>query len=146
MKSEGTSFDQLRETLDKLSGARVHVLGDTIVDSYTHCSMVGGMVKTPTVSVKYENQTNFVGGAGIVAKHLRRAGAEVVFSTVLGDDELKGFVLDDLQSEGIEVRAYIDKSRPTTQKNTFISNGYHLLRVGKVDNLSLIHISEPTRR
>ena len=52
--------------------------------------MIGGMTKTPTMSVRFDKQADFIGGAGIVAKHLRAAGAEVTFSTVLGDDALEG--------------------------------------------------------
>ena len=35
---------------------------------------------------------------------------------------------------GIECRAVIDPTRPTTQKNAFITNGYRLLKVDKLDN------------
>src|SRR5213075_2311640 len=102
--------------------------------SYTYCSLVGGTAKTPTFSVKYEREVNFPGGAAVVAKHLRSAGAEVVFSTVLGDDALKDFVLEDLEASGIKCRAIIDPTRPTTQKNAFITNGYRMLKVDKLDN------------
>ncbi len=71
----------------------MHVLGDTIVDSYTHCTLIGGTTKTPTFSVRFEEQQDFAGGAGVVAKHLQAAGADVTFSTVLGDDPLNDFVL-----------------------------------------------------
>jgi bifunctional ADP-heptose synthase (sugar kinase/adenylyltransferase) len=69
----------------------VHVVGDTIVDSYTQCAMIGGQTKTPTLSVLYERRDDYIGGAAVVAEHLRAAGADVVFSTVLGDDMLQGF-------------------------------------------------------
>jgi bifunctional ADP-heptose synthase (sugar kinase/adenylyltransferase) len=78
-----------------------------------------------------------VGGAGIVAKHLRAAGADVTFSTVLGDDALKDFVLEDLQEAGVEARAVIDPTRPTTNKNSFIAGGYRLLKVDTLDNRSV---------
>ena len=45
--------------------------------------MIGGQTKTPTISVLFERKVDYIGGAGIVAKHLRAAGAEVTFSTVL---------------------------------------------------------------
>src|SRR5215467_11610943 len=96
----GISFDDLRSVLTAVRGKRVHVVGDTIVDSYTYCTMIGGQTKTPTMSVLYERKVDYVGGAAIVAKHLRAAGAEVVFSTVLGDDPLKDFVLKDLRADG----------------------------------------------
>ena len=81
-------------TCETCEGKRVHVVGDIIVDSLTYTTMIGGMTKTPTPSVRFDNRTDFVGGAGIVAKHLRAAGADVSFSTVLGADNLGKFVLD----------------------------------------------------
>jgi len=134
MEGEGISFEDLRTTLHRFQGRRVHVIGDTIIDSYTHCAMIGGMTKTPTISVRYENRRSFVGGAGIVAKHLQAAGADVVFSTVLGEDADKIFALDDLAAAGVRTRAVIDPSRPTTNKNYFIAEGYRLLKVDTLDN------------
>ncbi len=134
LHSEGLDFGDLKNALAKLKGVKVHVVGDTIVDSYIYCSLVGGTAKTPTFSVKHEREVDFPGGAAVVAKHLRQAGAEVVFSTVLGDDGLKDFVLKDLEANGIECRAVIDPTRPTTQKNAFITNGYRMLKVDKLDN------------
>src|SRR5438552_771900 len=99
LQSEGLSFDDVRDALRKMPGARVHVIGDTIVDSYTYCTLIGGTAKTPTFSVKFERQVDYPGGAAVVAKHLRKAGAEVVFSTVMGSDALKDFLLRDLQAE-----------------------------------------------
>lgn len=134
MKAEGITFADLRRALEGFKGTKVHVVGDTIVDSYTYCTMIGGGTKTPTFSVKYEHRVDYSGGAAVVAKHLRKAGADVRFSTVLGDDALKDFVLKDLEKEGIECFPIIDKTRPTTQKNAFIANNYRLLKVDKLDN------------
>ena len=134
MESDGVTFDALRKALDSFKGARIHVVGDTIVDSYTYCTMIGGMTKTPTFSVKYENQIDFVGGGGVVSKHVRATGAKVKFSTVLGDDKLKDLVLKDLVEHDVEVAPSIDHTRPTTQKNAFIANSYRLLKLDKLDN------------
>lgn len=137
MQAEGVTFKDLREALVKLKGVRAHVIGDTIVDSYTLCSMIGGMTKTPTMSVRYEKKTDFVGGAGVVAKHLRSAGADVTFSTVLGNDALKDFVLNDLQNHGVHCLPIIDETRPTTNKNAIVAEGYRLLKVDTLDNRSI---------
>ena len=137
MAAEGLTFDGLRETLKKFKGVKAHVVGDTIVDSYTYCTLIGGNTKTPTLSLKYERQVDFVGGAGIVAKHLKMAGADVKFTTVLGDDALKDYVLKDLQDYGVECDAIVDRTRPTTQKNVFTAGGYKMLKVDKVDNRPL---------
>lgn len=137
MEAEGLGFDDIRKAVAKLSGIRVHVVGDTIVDSYTHCSMIGGMTKTPTMSVRFEEKNDFVGGAGIVAKHLKAAGAEVTFSTVLGDDALSELAQSDLAAAGVNCTPVIDPTRPTTNKNAIVAGGYHLLKVDTVDNRSI---------
>jgi rfaE bifunctional protein nucleotidyltransferase chain/domain len=137
LEAEGLDFDDLRGSLDNLTGIRVHVVGDTIVDSYTHTVMIGGMTKTPTMSVRFDNCTDFVGGAGIVAKHLKAAGAEVSFSTVLGDDKLAEFALADLRAAGVNCLPVIDPTRPTTHKNVIVAAGYNLLKIDTLDSRSI---------
>jgi bifunctional ADP-heptose synthase (sugar kinase/adenylyltransferase) len=137
MERNGITFDKLRRTLDAMEGHQVHVVGDTIVDSYTHCAMVGGNTKTPTMSVLFERKVDYVGGAGIVAKHLAAAGGRVTFSTVLGEDSYRDFVIDDLKGADIEVNAVIDRSRPTVNKNAIVVGGYRLLKVDTLDNRSI---------
>ncbi|HEY6085843.1 MAG TPA: adenylyltransferase/cytidyltransferase family protein, partial [Nitrospira sp.] len=137
MEGEGLSFSDLRDAVKRLTGLRVHVVGDTIVDSYTQCSMIGGMTKTPTMSVRFEEKQDFTGGAGVVAKHLRAAGADVVFSTVMGNDALKDQVVNDVESLGIRCLPIVDATRPTTNKNAIIVGGYRLLKVDTLDNRSI---------
>jgi rfaE bifunctional protein kinase chain/domain len=134
MERGNISFDDLRKTLALLLGTSVAVLGDTIIDSYTRCSMIGGQTKTPTVSVLFESLEHFVGGAGVVAKHLAAAGARVEFLTLLGDDDLGRFAVKDLETAGVTVKSIIDKSRPTTDKNAILVDQYRLLKVDTLDN------------
>ncbi len=137
MSEENLSFDHLRDALTSMQGKTVHVIGDTIVDSYTRTNLIGGQTKTPTFSVLYQGQDDYIGGAGIVAQHLRAAGAAVEFSTVLGDDRLKEFVIEGLEESGIKCHAIIDKTRPTTNKNAIIAGGYRLLKIDTLDNRSI---------
>ena len=137
MQAENVTFRDLRQAVAALKGLRAHVVGDTSVDSYTYTSMIGGMTKTPTMSVRFEKKTDFVGGAGVVAKHLRAAGAEVTFSTVLGNDAYKSFVLDDLSAFGVRSLPIVDATRPTTNKNAIVAEGYRLLKVDTLDNRSI---------
>lgn len=137
MQAENLTFSHLREAVKQLEGTKIHVVGDTIVDSLTHCSMIGGMTKTPTMSVKYEHREDYTGGAAVVAKHLSAAGATVYFSTVLGDDPLKDHVLEDLTQSGVHCFALIDKTRPTIHKNAIVVEQYRLLKVDTLDNRSI---------
>ena len=137
MHAQGVGFNDLRAALDKMKGFKVHVVGDTIVDSYTRTSLIGGQTKTPTFSVLYQGKDDYIGGAGIVAQHLRAAGAEVTFSSVLGKDDLAEFAIKGLKEAGITTKAIIDETRPTTNKNAIIAGGYRLLKVDTLDNRSI---------
>ncbi len=137
MEQAGIEFDTLRQTLLGMKQKKLHVVGDTIVDSLTHCALIGGQTKTPTLSVLYQDRADYVGGAAIVAKHLKASGAEVEFSTVLGDDDLKDMVLADLEAAGVSTRPVIDSTRPTTNKNAVVVGGYRLLKIDTLDNRSI---------
>ena len=134
MSRNNISFDSLRGTLKKLKNLKIHVVGDTIVDSYTRTNLIGGNTKTPTPSVLFQEKNDYIGGAGIVAKHLKSAGANVTFTTILGNDSLKNFVISELKKSKITLNTIIDDTRPTTNKNTILSDTYKLLKIDKVDN------------
>jgi len=137
LEAEKLDFGDLRNALETIQGLRVHVVGDIIIDSYTHCSLIGGMIKTPTISVRFQEKRDFVGGAGIVAKHLSAAGAQVTLSSVLGNDALAEFARRDLSEAGIDCALIADPTRPTTNKNAIVAGNYHLLKVDTLDNRSI---------
>ena len=134
LQAEELTFDDLKRAVNSFSGVKVHLVGDTIVDSYTHCSMIGGMTKTPTMSLKYQRKEDFTGGAAIIAKHLKAAGSDVSFSTLLGEDAHKDHVVADLIENDIKVFPIFDKLRPTTNKNAFVVGDYRVLKVDVTDN------------
>lgn len=134
MEANGVTFDDLRSSLGVLSGLRVHVVGDTIVDTITETIPTGGIGKTPTLSVQIQSRRDFVGGAAVVAKHLKAAGAHVTLSTVIGGDSAGCFVIDNIEEFGVVHNYFVDNSRPTTNKNAIVSGGYRLLKLDSIDN------------
>jgi bifunctional ADP-heptose synthase (sugar kinase/adenylyltransferase) len=125
MMEEKITFNDLRSILEKFKGMRAHVVGDAIVDSYSYCAMIGGQSKTPTISVRFEHKDSYVGGA------------EVTFSTVLGEDADAAFVRKDLNAAGIVMKDISDPTRPTTNKNAIITEGYRMLKVDTLDNRTI---------
>ena len=134
MNQNKIKFNDLKNVIKKFKKLTVHVVGDTIIDTYTRTSFIGGQIKSPTFSVLFNDKQDYVGGAGIVSQHLKAAGAKVLFTTVLGNDELKDFVINKLKEKGIKIFAKIDSTRPTTNKNTIISKDYRLLKLDNLDN------------
>ncbi|MDC1076103.1 PfkB family carbohydrate kinase [Litorivicinus sp.] len=137
MSGENLTFGSLIEQLDFSRKAKILVVGDVIVDGITECTPLVGMTKTPTISVKKESQEMFVGGAGIVAKHLAAAGCEVEFLSVIGNDDRASFVERDLAESGVKFTLIRDPLRVTTFKNAIVANGYRLLKVDELDNRNI---------
>jgi rfaE bifunctional protein kinase chain/domain len=134
MERAGVTFDGLRGALKKMAYFHVHVVGDTIVDTVTHANLIGVSSKTPTMSVQVERTEHFVGGAAVVAKHIRAAGARVTFSTVVARDHCGYLAVKNLLASGIEVYCSVDTARPTTNKNAVVAGGYRLIKLDTVDN------------
>jgi rfaE bifunctional protein kinase chain/domain/rfaE bifunctional protein nucleotidyltransferase chain/domain len=134
MGVEGLAFKDLFQGLSDAAQLKILVVGDLIVDGLTNVSVIGGHRKTPTPSVRIESRERFVGGAGVVAKHMAATGAKVTFLTIAGDDEVFNFARSDLEAAGVELRVINSPERPTTFKDAIVSDGYRLLRVDNVDN------------
>jgi len=137
MEGEKIDFKEVIETLNKFKKCDVLVVGDTIIDTYVETSLIGNNAKTPTFSTKHIGEKRYIGGAAIVASHLRAAGANVKFCSVLGDDSDANFVKRELKKNKIKDLTFKDKSRPTTDKRYYISESYRLLKVDKVENFPI---------
>jgi rfaE bifunctional protein kinase chain/domain len=134
MQTYDFDFLDIKKVLTEFDKIHVHVVGDTIVDTYTETVMIGGQTKTPTISVRQIETKSYVGGAGIVALHLKSAGAQVTFTTLLGEDSLAQMVETDLKAAGVFLNKITENHRPTTQKNIIICNNYRLLKIDNLDN------------
>lgn len=125
----GFGIRDLGSCLDKIKGMRVLVIGDLIIDDYITCDPLGMSREDPTIAVAPIETKTFVGGAGVVALHARSLGASVCFLTVVGADDAAAFAYQNLQNQGISVRAFTDDTRPTTRKQRYRAAGKTLLRV-----------------
>ena len=134
LEGEKTSFKKIFETLQNFEGVEVLVVGDTIIDTYVSTSLLGSNAKTPTFSTKFLSEKKYIGGAAIVAQHLKAAGAKVKFCSVLGKDSLSKFVKSEIRKSGIKDFTLIDNQRPTTEKKYYIADSYRLLKVDTVEN------------
>ena len=54
MNKSKINFDDLIKTINGFNKLKVHVVGDTIIDTYTRTSLLGSQAKTPTFSCLYQ--------------------------------------------------------------------------------------------
>lgn len=128
----GFDVATIKKTLAKLSGLRILVVGDVIVDEYIACDALGMSQEDASIVVTPVLNERFVGGAGIVAGHASRLGVETRFISVVGHDDSADFAASRLQSYGVNATLLQDESRPTTLKQRFRTGGRTLLRVSRL--------------
>ena len=134
MDTENVDFNDLKKILKDLSKLKVHILGDTIIDTSHYCEVIGGLHKTPTLSVVKQISEDFLGGAAIVASHFKSFAKNVTLTTVFSNDEKGKFALKNLKKNKIRTNYYSEDDRPTTNKNSYIVNKHKLLKVDELNN------------
>jgi rfaE bifunctional protein kinase chain/domain len=127
----------LHHDLDSFRGLDLLVLGDTIVDQFVACDAVGMSGEAPVLVLKELKAREFVGGAAIVACHLRSLGARCHFLSVTGEDQPAELVRSTLVERGVAAELFTDSSRPTTFKIRYLVGQQKLLRVSRLVETSI---------
>ena len=134
LENTDINLNDIEKTIYSMKNIKIHVIGDLIVDTISNCNVIGGLHKSPTLSVAINNNFNYVGGAGVVAKHFASISNNVSLTTLVGNDALGKFALKDIKKHKIKINFMTEKNRVTTNKNSFFADKHKLLKVDKVNN------------
>lgn len=132
LNKQKISRAKLRKYCDSFKNQNILVLGDTIVDEYIACDAVGMSAEAPILNIRELESKSFIGGAAIVARHVKALGANCHFISVIGDDAPGGFVNNELQKDGIKTKLLIDNERKTTFKIRYMVGKQKILRVSRL--------------
>ncbi|HTL69026.1 MAG TPA: PfkB family carbohydrate kinase [Lacunisphaera sp.] len=127
---------QLQALTDRLSGKRVLLIGETILDVYVYGHAIGKSAETPTLVAKELETKQSLGGACLVARNLLELGSAVDFITLVGDDA-EANVLNEYAHPKLNKILIIDPLRRTTCKKRYWVDGYKLLQFDTLDNKAL---------
>jgi D-beta-D-heptose 7-phosphate kinase/D-beta-D-heptose 1-phosphate adenosyltransferase len=120
----------LEAALARLSGRRLIVLGDLMLDEYVWGDVSRISPDAPVQVVEVRRRTWALGGAGNVAHNAAVAGGRVVLCGFTGADEAGRRVLDLARGAGLDPSGVVeDPSRPTTVKTRVGARGQHLVRL-----------------
>ena len=130
-------IQSLKEKINRFKNLKFLVFGDTIVDQYASCDPVGMSAEAPVLVLREMETKEFIGGAAIVACHIRALGAQCHFLSVTGDDKPAKFVKQTLIEQKITPHLLIDQDRPTTFKIRYMVGNQKILRVSRMQEHSL---------
>ncbi|KAJ6542051.1 bifunctional protein RfaE [Mycena vulgaris] len=123
----------------RLSGRRILVLGDIMLDTFVYGQCARISPEAPTPVVRIEREDAMLGGAGNVARNIAALGGEAVLIGIVGDDAAGTKLNDKIATEaGIHADLATD-GRPTTQKIRYVAAQQQMLRV----DIEQTHAADP---
>ena len=117
------SIDQITEAIDSLKDLKVLVVGDTIIDEYHYCSIMGKSSKGEIVVNKYIDEERFAGGALATANNVASVCKKVDLLTVLGKNSSHKDFINSKLSPNVNSMFYRRSDAVTTVKRRFVSFG-----------------------
>ncbi len=115
--------------LDKISGARVLVLGDVMLDRYYFAEVSRISPEGPVPVALVKQCKNTLGGAANVAHNLARLGCRVSLAGISGDDENRQILDGKFAALGIDAAGLLHTPRPTTTKVRVIGGHQQMIRL-----------------
>ncbi len=134
MDTEKLKFTDLINCIKKLKKLKVTILGDIIIDTISNCKVIGGLHKTPTLSVQIYDEKKYLGGAGVVAGHFRSLTNNVNLISLIGNDKNGKFAKEQLNKLKINHNLFYENKRPTVNKNSLYAQNHKLIKIDTVNN------------
>jgi cytidyltransferase-like protein len=114
------SLDDILAVVEQMATLRVLVVGDTILDEYQYCDVMGKSSKDPILAARLDFCERFAGGALAVANHVSNFVAQVRLASVLGENERhEEFVRSKLHAN-VDARFFTQRNAPTVLKRRFL--------------------------
>ena len=133
-KKQNINKKELIKFIDSWSKTKLLVIGDSILDQYAGCEALGMSAEAPVLVVRELQKKDFIGGASIVASHIKSLGAECEFLSVIGNDAEGQIIKKELSNKGILCEFIEDDSRPTTFLKRYIVENQKLFRVSRLND------------
>ena len=114
------SFDYILKTFEKFNFLKPLIIGETIIDEYIFCDVLGKSGKEPHLVIKDEFVESYLGGAGAIANHLSSFCKKINFLTCIGDQNNHVNFIKKSIKKNINSKIIIKKNSPTILKKRFL--------------------------
>ena len=131
------SRERLIELLHRVTGKRILVIGDAMLDVYLTGDVERISPEAPVPVVRVRNRSNALGGAANVAQNVVAVGAMCDLVAAVGDDAAGATLRSMLTALGAGDDNVVSVDRCTTQKTRILARGQQLVRVDEEEDSDL---------
>jgi len=124
-------FRKLADTVTGFGATSVLVVGDLMLDRFIWGEVSRISPEAPVPVVEVQKETMLLGGAANVANNIRAMGGGCILGGVVGDDDAGISLVEFASGMGIETRAVVQNSGPTTVKTRIVARGQQVVRVDR---------------
>ncbi|MCK4602621.1 MAG: adenylyltransferase/cytidyltransferase family protein [Phycisphaerae bacterium] len=115
-------FSEIADAINALSGMKVMVIGDGIVDEYHYCQSLGKSAKANLVVSRYLNHETFAGGAFVVANHVAGLCGHVKLVSSLGDRDRREEFVNSALKPNVQPRFFTKPASDTIVKKRYLDD------------------------
>ncbi|MEN8198523.1 MAG: D-glycero-beta-D-manno-heptose-7-phosphate kinase [Thermodesulfobacteriota bacterium] len=119
---------QLERLLEQISGKKILVVGDLIVDHFVWGTVSRISPEAPVPVVNVTKEELLLGGGANVLHNIYSLGGEAVLCGIIGDDEMGGRLQGLLKDLGASTAGLVKGKRPTTVKTRVVAQGQQVVR------------------
>jgi len=135
-ENEELESARLGGLIESFRGARVLIVGETILDTYVFCDRPEVAGESPVMTLRPLEHRHFDGGAAIIARHIAALGAKPILVTALPDSPRARELRARLIGEGIDVRS-IPTTAAIAEKQRYLVGAQKVMKVDLVDPVVL---------
>lgn len=118
--SQQYSFDRVRQGVDDMQKLKVLVIGDVIIDEFTHCKVQGLTSKGTVISTRFLKKEQHLGGSLAIARHIASFVDSVTVAGVVGNEpEVHSLILNNSNGH-IRLDLQYEPGYPTVTKRRYI--------------------------
>jgi len=121
----------LRAAIPTLSGKKVLIIGDVMLDQYIFGAVERISPEAPVPVVRVEKEEHRLGGASNVARNIAALGGLPVLAGILGSDGEGRHVKRLLEEHGVKDRCFSEPTYPTITKTRIIAQQQQVVRIDK---------------
>jgi D-glycero-beta-D-manno-heptose-7-phosphate kinase len=122
-------MSQVLPSVERISGCRILVVGDVMLDRYWHGEVARISPEAPVPVVHIQREENRLGGAANVALNIRTLGAQVSLLSMVGVDDAARRLRQLLSQHGIDAELGEDPGMETIVKLRVIGRSQQMLRI-----------------
>ncbi len=125
-----TRWSEDESLLMRMSGLRMLVVGDVMLDEYLHGTVRRISPEAPVPVVELRERAFLPGGAANTAANIAGLRAEAVLAGVIGDDESGRRLREALAGTGVCLDGlFALEHRPTSTKTRVVAHGQQMVRI-----------------